>query len=151
MAQRSIDAVRHKGVAYVGEGVEIRPSGIPGAGNGLFATVAFGKNDYITEYDGYFVDRDAVASLPADEVTHFRSLGVFGVIAGFKDPKDAYQHGGASFANDSREAKNNNSKFIQVWDKKNCVPRVFLMATQEIAVGQEIYVSYANDYWKRYD
>lgn len=149
----SIDAVRRQGISYVGKGVEIKSSRIQGAGNGLFAQVAFNRNDYITEYDGYYIDRDVAESLRkecSDYITHFRTLDSRGVISGFRDPKEAVGYGGASFANDSRN-KDINSKFEQVWDKYLSVHRVFLRATRRIEPGDEIYVKYGTGYWSMYE
>lgn len=146
----SIDAVKRKGIAYVGNGVEIKPSLIEGAGNGLFARVAFDINDYITEYDGECIDRSEAMSLPADQTTHFRSIDSDRVISGFKDPNEAIGRGGASFANDTRSQDGNNSMFEQVWDNKLATHRVFLRATSRIEPGDEICVSYGRDYWRKY-
>lgn len=147
----SIDSVKRQGISYVGNGVEIKPSLIPGAGNGLFARVSFNEKDYITEYDGYYMDKDAAKALSPRHTTHFRALDTFGVIDGFKDPKEAIGYGGASFANDTRSLDRTNSTFKQVWDGELNTHRVFLRATRRIEPGDEIYVSYGRDYWSRFE
>ena len=146
----SIAAVNRKGVACVGNGVEVKQSLIPDAGKGLFATVAFDKNDYITEYDGFYMSKDEARSLSPRKTTHFRTADSDTVIDGFKDPMRAVGHGGASFANDGKRPGSNNSKFKRVWDSKFVVYRVFLVATERIEPGDEILVSYGNNYWKRF-
>lgn len=146
-----MQTIASKGIAYVGNAVEIKPSTIPEAGLGLFARLPFNQGDYITEYDGWRMHKDEARSLPPEDTTHFRTLDSHIVIAGFTKPEEAIGWGGASFANDRRSAAENNSKFVLVWDKKLNTNRVFLAATSKIDVGDEICVSYGNDYWKKYE
>lgn len=141
-----MQTIRSKGLAYVGNGIEIKPSTIEGAGLGLFARIPFNQGDYITEYDGTVMNKDVAKSLPREQTTHFRSRDSSSVIAGFKDPEAALGWGGASFANDRRSSENN-SKFCQFYDKEIASYRVFLMATKRIEVGDEICASYGSDYW----
>lgn len=136
-------------IGYIGHGLEVKLSLIPNAGNGLFATVPFAKGALITEYDGYYVSKDAAKELAErnpEAASHFRGVPTGDVIAGFKLPKEADGWGGASFANDRRDSSNN-SKLEDIWQGPVC--RVFLVATEDIAAGDEICTSYGSTYWKR--
>jgi hypothetical protein len=153
-------------LSTLGSGVDVRPSTIPNAGNGLFATRVFAQDEPITGYSGQLVRWTAVRKRPSSEVTHVRSViamtwAVDGLYAenGTRITDVHEQRRGrgvAAFANDSRGA-NVNAVFDFADSKKNSDPFaldpqeriVFLRATRAIAADEEIFVSYGQDYWKR--
>ncbi len=138
-------------VGVLGDGVELRPSGIPRAGRGLFATRAFPRGAFITRYDGELITRD-VANRRREQGldTHIRTLheGSYFVIDGLRS--DSAGMGGGAFANDSRDPKTTNAKW---WTgPKNpanpLMTFVYLQAARDIRPGEEIFVSYGKGYWE---
>lgn len=140
----------------VKHGVDVRASGLPGAGLGLFAMRAFKAGHHITEYAGerissgrnrsgsrYGVDPDVFeAARRLDVQTHLcaRRFDVVHsvVIDGFKTPRDG--EGGGSFANASNASHRANARYVA-----DSPARIVLIATAEIAAGQEIFVNYGNN------
>lgn len=63
--------------ATIGDGVEVRASSIEQAGNGLFASRAFARGDFITEYDGREISHTEAQLLRAQGAhTHVRCLSL---------------------------------------------------------------------------
>ena len=138
-------------IATVGNGVLVRPSTIPDAGNGLFADRDFAKNELITEYEGVEeAEADAKRKQPRD-ITHHITRKDSRSIHGLKDPTQAVGRGGASFANDPREASRCNARYFWRPDPatSGTTNKVFLKATKDIRKGDEIFVSYGKGYWRR--
>ena len=81
-------------------GVEVRTSGLPGAGLGLFAVVNFERNARVTEYTGeYHASQLSAARVSLQtHMVHFRGI----TIDGLKQPDPA--RGAGSFANDPATA-----------------------------------------------
>jgi hypothetical protein len=112
--QHQTAKMRALNAARLGDGVYLAPSGaLPGVdtGLGLFTSRAFKKNDYITEYDGEFINREASAKLKREGLaSHVMSLGnSFMFLDGLRIP--AMGRGGSSFANEAREGQTANCKF----------------------------------------
>lgn len=120
------------------------------AGLGLFSDRLFEKNDIITEFVGWVIDRKEALRLRSEgKATHICDLVKPSLyLDGEKDPKPFI--GGGSFANDGSTflgGPGNNSKFWKWYDEREGRSRVFLKATQEIQPGEEIFVGYCKDYW----
>ncbi|OII75399.1 uncharacterized protein cubi_01920 [Cryptosporidium ubiquitum] len=120
------------------------------AGLGLFSDRHFQKNDIITEFVGWVIDRKEALRLRSEgKATHICDLVKPSLyLDGEKDPKPFI--GGGSFANDGSTflgGPGNNSKFWKWYDEREGRSRVFLKATQEIHPGEEIFVGYCKDYW----
>lgn len=84
-------------------------------------------------------------------LTHVRTLMTnFSAIDAPRKPRRGV--GGGSFANDARNSRLNNVKFVNkecsdaVQDGMICV----LEATRDIAPGEEVFVSYGAGYWRRF-
>jgi hypothetical protein len=134
----------------------VAASEIPNAGNGLFATVAFEPNEWITEYGGEVIDKaEADRRLSAGVGTHLRTLKFGSAYLDGRLVKPVAGAGGASFANDPyrQRSKRVNAKFrvVTVFQEKGFVcrsggfvvpERVMLQAVQRIRCGEEIYVDY---------
>ena len=84
-----------------------------GAGNGLFTGRPFFRNDLITEYCGLIIDHQKALRLrKRGKATHVRVLNSQWLyIDGLKQPVTG--QGGASFANDARNASAYNAVFVQ--------------------------------------
>lgn len=82
-----------------------------GAGNGLYTTRSYKRNQIITEYCGPLIDyQEARERRGRQQDSHIRCLS-YGTqcIDGLKQPEQG--QGGASFANDARDTHLNNSRF----------------------------------------
>lgn len=120
---------------------EIRESGIPGAGKGLFAIVPIKKDEIITGYGGSFFINVKSKYLLRD------SLGV--TWDAEEDYDDELELG--RFANDADFNPENFGHRYQ----NNCefysspilgIPPK-LKATRDIEAGEEIFVPYGENYW----
>ena len=134
----------------IGDGLEVKESEIPGAGNGLFATTDFLSNDVVTIYEGEWISGKEANSRPA---THSRSIYRGLVIDGLKVPE--HGRGGGSFINDPRNAELYNAKLVSVHIPEFSHGRllkdkgVYVLATRWIRPGDEIYVNYGKGGFKR--
>jgi hypothetical protein len=84
-----------------------------GAGLGLWTARPFTRNEHITKYSGKLIDYSkALALAAAGKSSHVIALAFgFLCIKGITTPKVG--KGGASFANDARDSKGNNAKFVR--------------------------------------
>lgn len=142
--------------ATIGNGVFVADSKLLHAGRGLFADKAFYKNDLITEYGGEVIDADEAKRRRAKGVaSHIRSLVPMHVCIDGRHVSAARQgEGGASFINDSLGKHAYNCKFVVKQTREGVVrtglsvlDRCFVVALCDIRKGDELYVSYGNDYW----
>jgi hypothetical protein len=144
--------------ARIGHGVEVKQSTISGGGMGLFATRHFEKGDAVTEYDGHIIDRktaEHLASIHRD--THIRSLSRHSLIDGLKHPIEG--RGGGSFANDLKGHYNvvfcKTEDVIPNFNDPRTGPsdltRIFLRASRDIQLGEEIFVDYQKGTRERMD
>ena len=132
-------------VATVGCGVFVKESHIPGAGEGLFASRSFDKQQLVTEYEGvplpdrfaaaHCEDQRHILAVNPTRQAHRRGdaqeLGNKIYIKGFQCTKPG--DGGGSKCNHSFHG-NNNTEFVSVDG------RVYLRATRDILLGEEILV-----------
>ncbi len=90
------------------EGVEVKLSLIPDAGNGLFAIKKFHKGDIICEYSGKVIS--FIQAFKAIDKSYI--MGGFGLNVHI-DAKDCFESMGR-YINDPRNPALENSKFIKV-------------------------------------
>ena len=140
-------------MAKVGSGLEVKQSTIPESGNGLFATKSFNAGEWVTNYSGPRINRPEAEKLKAlKEHSHLKTVEFgFQIINGIKHPSFAREKikGGGSFANDSRNGKQN-AMFVTVYDETKEKYKVFLQALRDIAAGEEILVNYGSTWWTWY-
>ena len=139
-------------VAIVGPGgVKITQSTLQGAGLGLFADKRFGKNDVITEYCGDVIDYNKAMEMRRLGIdSHVKGIEYMSsFIDGVRCWSTCVGKGGASFANDGTSSKLNNCTYYKFYDNTRATYRVFLKATRDIAIGEELFVCYGNGYWKQ--
>lgn len=146
-------------VATLGNGVIAQRShlaDVPATEFGLFATKPFRAKEFITEYDGDLLDWRQAQTLRAQgQDTHLRSLhSMHSAIDGREVAKRRpFGRGGGALANDCRDDKNN-ALMVKVESATGSAPptgirdRIFLQAIRDIALGDEITVSYGKDYWR---
>ena len=116
-------------------GLRIRPSGVPGAGLGLFAAAEFKRGDVIAPYEGEKLTRRRVDERYGDETAQY----VLCRDAAHCVDASASNASAARFANDARGSdKRNNARY-----------RGFnIAATRTVRPGDEILVPYGREYWR---
>ncbi len=162
-------------LATYGNGVTLQPSGIAGAGLGLFATRTFEAGEPITEYTGRIITDSTARALSVAGRSHVRTQFPRRTHIDGKRLEDGTLitdpvsqtsgRGIAAFANDARDstAYSNNADFDFVdslatdrmlsagqyerLDREG-VRIVFLRAMRRIEAGEEIFIPYGNDYWR---
>jgi len=127
-------------MALLEKKITVRPSGLPGAGKGLFANVFIPKGTRIVEYKGKITTWAAVDGNDGDNgyIYYVKRNHVI----------DAARHRSAKarYANDARglvrvKGIKNNAEYIEDG------LRVYIKSTRDIAAGQEILVEYGREYW----
>jgi uncharacterized protein len=128
-------------------------AGHPKAGRGLFAGRAFSKGELITEYDGELISCSEAKTRKIQ--THICKVSSHQMCIDAFNIRLDRGRGGASFANDPRNNEKYNCKFTAVHTTIGVprsghqdMDRVFLEATRNILAGEELYVSYGDDYWE---
>jgi hypothetical protein len=123
----------------------------------LFTNVPITKGQIVTEYQGACVSREHISYIEQnwqsfgfaskDHVVPYARSKAFmaELIIGISDPDFAERCnlGGGSFINDPRNTSLVNCKYF------NDQNRVFIKATKNIAVGEELLISYGRVYWTR--
>ena len=146
-----MDRTAAKQGATIGEGVEIRPSGIHGAGNGLFASKAFKSCDLITMYDGDRLHGGHAEACQLPVQTHVGAKdGIY--FDGFPlakrlsegGPKWLQGRGGGAFANHCPESCNAEEYLVQGNGGVYNVIFLRVKRGKTIEAGQEILVNCAH-------
>ncbi|CBZ55774.1 putative SET domain containing protein [Neospora caninum Liverpool] len=124
-----------------------------GSGLGVYATRAYSARSRIGEYAGVCVDRKVAMMLRGmGTSTHVMRVGMqYQYLVGYRLP---FVFGGAgAFVNDGRwyadgrKGPGVTARFHVAYDKKRAKDRVYVVATRDIAEGEEIFTSYDNQYW----
>lgn len=120
--------------------LEVKPSNIPEAGNGLFATRNITNGSFLCVYRGTKLSLAKVMSLPMSARDYI--MGGFGLNAHV----DASQHTDvlARYLNDNFDTSKINTRFIKL--ESDACAMVF--STRDILKGEELYVSYGESYWR---
>jgi hypothetical protein len=164
-------------LAVVGNGIDIGPSQIAAAGNGVFATRDFPKGAPITEYIGLVISNaDARRLRDEGKSSHMLSMFHMGAtIDGMYTPEGVlitdprsqlWGRGAGAYANDARDLpgsalRNNatltgrvhdaaNMRALSQADALSLNPRGtigFARALRDIYAGDEVFVSYGHGYW----
>lgn len=123
----------------IGYGCEVKPSLIPSAGRGLFTCRSVAAGKLITQYDGEIISFEEGRILQQQGGhSHIRSLvPQHTCISGLQEPLPG--RGGGSFANHSTEFRNAQFKKLL---KDGCKEEIWLVATQDVSGGSEIYLDY---------
>jgi hypothetical protein len=148
-----------KEMLTVGNGLVVKKSTIQDAGNGLFLDLGIkvAKNAIVTYYEG---KEKYLDELPKDPHliskqnkmqrldSHWITLASMrSVVIGSDDSNPQEGIGGASFINDARDRKKNNAKFVVRDEVEN--GGIFLKSKRDIQPGEELFVSYGKNYWKK--
>jgi SET domain-containing protein len=119
-------------------GVQIKRSGVPGAGNGLFATRPFVRGENICPYLGDVLSREETDERYGPENTAPYSLE----ISRNRIMDSACKRGLGAWVNHAPAARTN-ARFVI--SSRN-PPVVWVRATKKIPAGREILLSYGNLY-----
>lgn len=142
--------------------LEVRPSSIPGAGDGLFATCDWQAGACIGEYfgavsseapaDGKYawkvpVCRDASAVVHQKNKQELERCAPtrWQFVDGWREPLPAEKRNPIRFVNSIRSADQRASLNVAVRFERG---RVFYDATRHVRSGQELIVDYGPTYWK---
>lgn len=120
----------------------VKTSQLPNAGKGLFTTTPIKKGAQIIEYKGEIIDwKEYEKRVERDEDGYLFFINKKHCIDAFNTP----QHK-ARYANDaaglSRVKGLKNNSIYEIEDNK-----CFIVATRDIAAGEEIFVNYTKEYW----
>ena len=125
-------------------GLRIKKSSIPGAGFGLFAERPFAAGEMVAQYTG---DR---VPLPNDSVGGPYALQMRGGAAGWAIDAARVNSGPGRWANDPKDrnnpARRRSANVTLARDTQRGA--ACLRASQPIAAGDEIFVSYGAAYWR---
>ncbi len=122
--------------------LEVKPSQIPNAGNGLFTNVFIPKGENIVEYKGRITTWKEVSEQDNNNL-YIMHVTDKHVIDASKNKKAFARY--ANDANGLTKIKGLKNNGIYVHDDEN---RVFIEAKRDIQAGEEILVGYGSDYWK---
>lgn len=150
----------------VGDGsIETRPSTIPGAGRGLFATRSFVAGEVVTYYGGPVARMRPVASIPRRQRSHLRVLVHYRWLLVGDAPSARLGEPGTPGGALMNHATTPNVEFVNIDSAANEARAmagspdaidpfdrlVVARALQGISPGDEFLVDYGGPYWKRED
>lgn len=126
-------------MALLEKELEIKPSTIPGSGNGLFTKVAISKGTRIVEYKGRITTWKEVKN-------NWTNVYLYTVKPNYVIDASGSKKMLARYVNDARgltkiKGVTNNSEFV------NDGYRVYIVAVKDIAAGEEIFTAYGKEYW----
>jgi SET domain-containing protein len=122
--------------------VAIRPSSIPGIGNGLFALKRFNKGKVILEYTGENLSKESIEKRYGKSVSATAPYVLYNPSTK-KHIDSACYRSAASYANHPRTKNEENAKFFR--DRKTA-RKIVIEATKTIRKGDEIFVDYGTRY-----
>lgn len=127
-------------MALLEKQLEVKGSGIPGAGRGLFTSKFIPKGTKIVEYKGTIRTWKEVEN-------DYRNYYIFYVNDNYTIDATTCKKSVAKYINDAKgiqkiKGLNNNAEFV-VNDLK-----VFVEATRDIPAGSEIFAGYGKEYWQ---
>jgi SET domain-containing protein len=127
-------------MALLEKHLEVKPSTLPNAGNGLFTTVFIPKGTRIVEYKGRITTWNDVKD--DHENGYIYTVNNNHVIDAKKTLRAL-----ARYANDARGISRIKG-LINNCDYVNEGLRAFIESKKDIQPGEEILVSYGNEYWQ---
>lgn len=132
-------------------GVRIGKSTIPGAGFGVFATQDFKKKDFITKYSGKIYNTASLEDIPESDYIIFNENRRKRI----NNQIDANTSNGqvGRYINDfnattkrSNEQSRYNTRFTARSEREMQV-----VAARDIVAGEELFIDYGREYWKKKD
>ncbi|GMF29300.1 unnamed protein product [Phytophthora lilii] len=123
------------------DGVEVRESGIPGAGKGLFATRKLLEGSTICEYTGVVLPNQAAWKL--QDKSYLMKLGDGKYVDALNCPEVK-----ARYINDCRGHRGG---FNVRFEKRPQEDKADVVAMRDIEPGEELFVDYGRLYWLAYN
>jgi len=120
--------------------VEIKPSKLTNAGDGLFATKSIKKDEFICWYSGVYLSKEFIENGYYESDYLFQPRGRNKLVIDASDPNSCY----GRYINDSLSKMKKNSDFESYADTHSAA----IIATKNIRKGSEIYISYGNNFWR---
>ncbi|MEO7394247.1 MAG: SET domain-containing protein [Chitinophagaceae bacterium] len=127
-------------MALLEKKIKIKTSGLPGAGNGLFAKTFIPKGTLIVEYKGKITSWKEVDNNDGNNVY------IYFVKRNHVIDARRYKSAMARYANDAKGLQRvkgitNNAEYIEDGLK------VYIQSKKDISAGTEIFVEYGKEYW----
>jgi hypothetical protein len=126
--------------AALARGLDVRPSQVPGAGDGLWTARAFATGEVLCEYRGRVLSLPAVLRLSVRERDYV--MGGFGLNAHVDGRHDLNMLG--RYVNDNGDRTMLNAEF----DKLKPERRALVRALRPLVAGEEVFASYGEGYWR---
>jgi hypothetical protein len=121
-------------------GLDVRPSQIRGAGNGLWTVRKFASGEVLCEYRGRVISLADVHSMSLRERDYV--MGGFGVRVHLDGAHDLNMLG--RYVNDNGDATMLNAEFSKHRPERCALVR----ALRPLAAGEEVFASYREGYWR---
>ena len=121
-------------------GLDVRPSQVPGAGDGLWTTRAFAAGEVLCEYRGRVLSLAAVLRMSVRERDYV--MGGFGLNAHVDGRLDPNMLG--RYVNDHGDASMLNAEFHKLQPER----RALVRALRPLVAGEEVFASYGEGYWR---
>lgn len=121
-------------------GLDVRPSRVAGAGDGLFAARPFAQGELLCEYAGRVLSLARVMRMSVGERDYV--MGGFGLNAHVDGRHDLNML--ARYINDNADPAMINAEFVKLRAERKALVR----ALRPVACGEEIFCSYGEGYWR---
>lgn len=122
------------------QGLDVRESRIPGAGQGLFVTRRFAKGTVLAEYRGDVLSLAKVLKMSVADRDYV--MGGFGLNVHIDARRDLNVLG--RYVNDNQDASQLNAEFVKLREER----KALVTALRDIEAGEEVYASYGEGYWR---
>jgi len=125
--------------------LEIKPSMIPGAGQGVFARIDIPKGVHVMEYKGLLKK----SSIIHDPDAHNHHQYCFEWSSRCCVDATSKRHGGKGrYVNDTHGTK---LRANLTWNTCKTKKKVYMTSTRKIRRGSELFIHYGDDYWEYHD
>ncbi|KAG8459904.1 hypothetical protein KFE25_010953 [Diacronema lutheri] len=121
-------------------GLDVRPSGVAGAGDGLFVTRPFAQGELICEYVGRVLSLARVMQM--DVRARDYVMGGFGLNVHVDGRSDLNML--ARYINDNGDASMINAEFVKLRAERKALVR----ALRPLRSGEEVFCAYGDGYWR---
>lgn len=123
------------------DGLQVKPSNIPGAGQGLFAAREFEQGEVLCAYTGVVYPSREAWKRP--DKSYLMKLGGGKYVDALHSPEVL-----ARYINDCRGHRGG---FNVQFDKRPEENKANVVAMRDIRAGEELYVNYGRMYWLAYN
>ena len=138
-------------------GLDVRPSNIPHAGYGLFATRRFNKGDLVSEYFGKIIRKPKATDPYVVEIVNNNGASVY-VTARKKKESDVCRYVNDPYGRVMTDKEKKRSKYRPNVEVSNNLTRckgkrkgyafADMVATKRVNIDDELFYEYGNRYWE---